>query len=697
MNELARLYEMASKGVIEGALAPVQEAPPIWNLPAYLRHSRQAREADAIAKAFSREMAVAVTRSQKAAEQGGVINPAFDAMGLYDNGQGVQEKTEITFGLLRAYAHNCEPARAIIDRRVQQVSAFGEKVQVRRGRPQKPGWRIRMTSGEEEPDAATERKMKLLERFFEGGGFCDPPEEERPLNWEPGFVPFIRQFVRDSLTMDWAVMRRWESAKDPKKFPIVAIAALDAARVRRMRRPVVAQEAGFRVLGKPDVKHPNSPNMTRFVQTSSAHNGGQIETAFTSKHVAAFVRNPRTDEFANGYGYGELEGAINSISIWIYSREYNASRFKKDSLPRGILTVLGNISEAQLQAFQLQWKQMLQGVNNRWTIPVLRGNPGEGSMVRFDAVDPSPRDMEYHTFMFTVALWLHAAFGIHPEETGYQALSPFRPPLSEASPEVKLQWSQDSGLAPIVKGLQDFLNREVVWKLFPDRSVMLEFLGLGQYDEQQEIQKYLSLLQANMITPRQVWDELDQEIPALVEKHPAWDLPMPWSQGITLLQQLEQAQLEMEKAKVELMSQQQMMLAQAQQAMILQRQQQMLQEQALAQQQGEPSPDDGGGAPLGGGEPPLPSSDAPPSPPMAGGVPEIPEVGRGDVTVPDVPSPDVSNTPGMPEQATPVSPPTVGGMVGDTEGMYGQMGEPVDTSPPGLIYDLLRQRGEETE
>jgi len=399
-SDLSRLYEMAtgnSPDALQNALSP--DTPKMGWVSRFLLR----RESSAVTKAVAKEI---VNRALEPKEQGSVVNMTFDVMRLYDTSTGVREKTAITYDLLRAFAHACEPANAIIEKRIAQVASFCQLPEQRGGYVRKPGFRVKMTNPEEEATPEDQKRMRELEHFLLHCGYADPPESERPAEWQPGLENFVRQLVRDTLTLDWVAVRRWKSATDPDQFPLVSFAAVDAARIRKVRKPVQEVKNGVAEPQKWPGERTTNDQEIATVKMSNTQTGGVIEEEYTAFEVATGVRNPRTDETANGYGYGELERCINAISIWIYARDYNASRFRMDALPRGILSILNQVNETQFQMFKLEWAQMLKGLGKRWNIPIMRGLPQAGAAVNWIPMDQSSRDQEYHQFMFSVALWL---------------------------------------------------------------------------------------------------------------------------------------------------------------------------------------------------------------------------------------------------------------------------------------------------
>jgi hypothetical protein len=362
----------------------------------------------------------------------------------------------------------------------------------------------------------------------------------------------------------------------------------------------------------------NNQKPIRLVKLADSDYSSMIAEEFTGHEAAYCIRIPRTDVEANGYGYSEMERCVNAITIWILCRRYNSSRFSLDSLPRGILSIMSTMNETMFAKFRNEWLQLLQGEGKRWSNVILKGSPQAGAGVQWLPIDQSSRDMEYHQFSFTVGMWIHAAFGIHPEETGFDATSPFRPPLSEASPETKLEYSQDTCFGPLMHWLAEVVNREILWVLDPTKRYTFEWVGLGQGSIADDIALMGQRLQMGLATPEMLWHELDQPIPEHLKKDPAMKLPGVYAANKQLLMQEDQV----DQAR----SAQEQQMAQQQDAHEQQQAMGKLQQFHAVNHAGEGGEEDEGPedrtAP-GGGMPGAPGA-APGGPPGGGGMPGAP-------------------------------------------------------------------------
>lgn len=523
-----------------------QTAPVPQGFVARLVHGWQSHRLE---KAVAKRTADLATIYQSD-EQGALVNPSFHMMGLYDAHSGVREKTSVTFAALRGMRDHCEPATAIINRIRQMGTAYANLPNVQNGFVKETGYRVRMTRRDVEPSKKNIAEMRELEQFIGKAGWSAPPEDEKPENWQPGFSNFIAQWLEDSATLDYVAVRFWHP-KDKEtrdKWAISSFACEDAARVRRVRRPAVDHKNGVLKTTDWQGERKNNKGEIAYVKLQTAADGSLIESEYTHDEMATYVRNSRTDTNANGYGCSELEQSVNAVTGWLWARDYNLSRFRNDSLPRGVMVLKGNINETALSAFRMEWKQSLKGWTKRWDIPIIRGLSGDGSGVDWlDMGGGTSRDMEYHSMTFAMSLWLHANYGMHPEETGYEALSPFKPPLSEASPEAKLKNGNDWCHRPIMTHLANFINTFIVWKIYPNQEYTFEWVGMGDYIESAQVEIWSAELNSGLTTPRIIWKVRDMEIPEPIRDHPAWDLPMPFAQGMEYVDALADRQMQMQQ------------------------------------------------------------------------------------------------------------------------------------------------------
>lgn len=520
--------------MLEGLELDASRDQPLYK--AIYNNFRLDLQANHLQKAISRNLLLAEERSSRAIAQGTYTNEDFDTWGLFNGAQNTREKQGLTFAYLRYLAQDCEPIAAIISKRVSQVLAFSRPAVTSGARVTEPGYRIRLTDRKAKPTEQDKENMSALERYIRRTGVCPPPEQNRRAGWQPGFAAFLAELVRDSLTIDHVAVRRWTDINGR----LVAFACEDAGLVLPRQRELKGLQNG--VPNEQQAAHDrlNTSEEIAFVRTGTE--GGIVVEEFTAKEMFVRHRRSRTDRRVNGFGFSEIEEYIHGATMWVDARDFNKLRWKKNSLPRGVLAVAGQMSDAHFKAFKLDIARSMSGLANAWNIPVVRAGKDGTPGLKYERFDDNARDMEHSQTLFLTGLWAHILYQISPDETGFQAGSPFRPPLSEASPETNLKYSQDTGLRPLLRWLEDLINDEILWVLDPSERYTFEFVGLGDYDAMADIQMRTARLQAGLSTPELEWAELDVQMPDDIASHPASKLPGIWAVNLQLLNSMSQQQ-----------------------------------------------------------------------------------------------------------------------------------------------------------
>lgn len=596
--------------------APPDAAPTIEPLfpddpPRPVRGGLLARVEGALVDRMEKAVNRAVEkRLDTARTQGASINVDLMLSGAYHTKRGVLDPTGVTFELLRAFADHCYPVAAIINRRVNQIAEFGQRAKKRGSYVEQAGFQVRLADEEEEPTEADLKRMRELERIILNCGTAVPPEAERNENWEPGFASFLRQTARDLLTLSNFSVRRWYSIANPNR--LTAWAAEDSGRIRRVKPRATQIVRGVPIPEQYEATRLVAERITAVEVSIDGNRSGQILSEFTARELAFQAFNSVTTKGAGGYGVSMIQQALSLCTGHINAMHYNGSRFTLDSLPRGLLHLSGVVQEDQLQKLKLHWREMLSGVQGRWKTPVITTDPSKNAAVEWISLDPSSRDMEYHQWMFTLVVGICAIFGIHPEEVGLDALSPQRPPLAEASPESKLEYSQDSGLVPILRCLEQFIDREILAVLDDSGRYAFRWVGIGQDDKAQDAEATTAELSAGMTTPREVAARCDLKLADWLKDCPALDIPAPLGEGfqlmITLWQASQQASMQQQQQASQMQGQQF-----DQDSRSRDQQFQQSQQQAMLQQMGQ------GGAPGGPGGPPQAGAVPPNVAEMLGG------------------------------------------------------------------------------
>jgi len=134
------------------------------------------------------------------------------------------------------------------------------------------------------------------------------------------------------------------------------------------------------------------------------------------------VRNPRTDIWTCGYGYAEPEMIVRAATAYLNAVTYNAAGLDRNAIPRGILTLFGNYNQSQLNNFRREWRAMLTGAANRWTIPIMASRNKEAGHV-YTPVDTNFQEMFFARWMTFLVSIVSACYGIDPTEIHFDSFT----------------------------------------------------------------------------------------------------------------------------------------------------------------------------------------------------------------------------------------------------------------------------------
>jgi hypothetical protein len=396
-------------------------------------------------------------------------------------------KYSLTYDVLKRIPHQLGIVAAILQTRTNQVAAFSVPFRSSKS----VGFMVKHKDPGHETSAGEREFIQDLEKFIYNCGAKDPNPHNRIKRDD--FETFLKKIVRDSLMYDQAV---FEIVPDRTGQPYEFV-AVDAATVR-----IAAPNDVF---GLDDTLHGRSPVITNplllqgmrmpyrsmHLMADKKQNGqptfiqlinGQIENVYYRDELAFGVRNPRTDIYIQGYGYGEMEQLITILTAHLYAEEYNRRFFMQGSAPKGILNFKGeNFTPDMLEGFKRQWRANLEGVENSWKTPVLQAEQG----VEWIDLHPSNREMEYGQWMEYLIKVTCAVFLIDPAELNFDLHGGVQQtPLFESSQEWKLKASRDRGLKPMLRFLAKLINEHIVSKI--DDHFVFDFVGLDELTEQEK-------------------------------------------------------------------------------------------------------------------------------------------------------------------------------------------------------------------
>jgi len=421
---------------------------------------------ESIAREFGEEPLIA-TAMEKSAERDEARRPWSNVwQGLTEDpfepvaswGGWRERPTMLSYELMELLSRRLGPFAGYMQTRLNQMSVFSQKQEEHHGLGlvvQKKG----ATKGEKKKDKRAEELTKIIM----ASGTTDQYDEQAGVRRE-GFRTVLRKLLRDTLLFDQINIEKRRDAKGR----LVEWRTLDPKTIRR----VSPWYEGKNWFGEP----------IRYVQVMS----GTVAADFSHKDLTFFVRNPRSDIRAYGYGFSELEMAVSTITALLNGFDHNSRYFQQGTTAKGLLAIHGLVPPNKLRIFKQLWYNMVTGAGNAWRTPVLNlYDPA--SKVEWVDLQKSNLDMEWSRFMEWCLKVLCSVLQIAPEEIGFQMGNQGqKTTMNEGNQGEKIDASKDRGLPPLIDAVEVLLNEEIMEELDPEYEIKLA--GLDQRTEQAEVE-----------------------------------------------------------------------------------------------------------------------------------------------------------------------------------------------------------------
>jgi hypothetical protein len=257
------------------------------------------------------------------------------------------QQVKMGFNLLKKVSKNSIISSVIITR-VNQIAAFSMPARLSElSSSNSLGFRvIHKTKHPKKWTKADINRAEEIEKFVYNGGATPKIDRKQGVKRD-NFNLFLRKIVRDSLTYDQAAFEKVFG----RGQKLLEIWPVDAATVRLASK--------------------NNLDAA-YVQVINGH----PYVNFNFDEMAFFVRNPRTDIYAKGYGYSEIEQLIKTITSHLNAENFNQKAFSQGTNIQGILNIKGDVDPDTMKEFRVQFKRMTSGMASAHTTPVLQASEG---------------------------------------------------------------------------------------------------------------------------------------------------------------------------------------------------------------------------------------------------------------------------------------------------------------------------------
>lgn len=352
------------------------------------------------------------------------VNPHFKIKPSVRNSQDLHR-------VLKKFGNNII-LNSIIGTRSNQVSMYCKPA---RNSETGVGYEIRLKDIEKEPSTHDLANIKRIEEFLENtGAFYDQNRDN--------FTAFCKKIIRDTYMYDQV---NFEKVFD-KQGNFVKFDTVDPTTI------FFATDSEGKL-----IEHGE-----RFVQVLD----NRVVAKFNEREMAFAVRNPRSDIEVGQYGYPELEIALKQFIAHENTETFNDRFFSHGGTTRGILLVKAGQQQSTqaLDIFRREWKSSLSGINGSWQIPVVTAED-----VKFVNMTPSANDMQFEKWLNYLINVISALYGIDPAEINFPnnggATGSKGGSLNEGSSKEKMQASQNKGLQPLLRFIEDTVNRFIIAEL----------------------------------------------------------------------------------------------------------------------------------------------------------------------------------------------------------------------------------------
>lgn len=322
------------------------------------------------------------------------------------------------------------------------------------------GFAIRHVDAKHQLAPEEEASIRRLTGFFRHCGWEWSPRKRKALGRD-SFHTFMMKLTRDTLTLDRAPIE--VEAKRDRSLGIDGLYAIDGGSFR-----LCPPGQGYRG--------------DRSIYALQVING-RIATAYDAESVIFEARNPRADVRFGDYGFSELDVLVQTVTGFLNAMTLNIAGFQRNSIPKGILTLIGEYGDAELASFKQYWQAMLRGAENAWAAPVMVSKDPQGK-AQFEKTGIEFNEMYFGKWMTFLTSVICAVFSMDPSEINFESFTNGASSLSGDDTSEKLAASKDKGLRPLLSYFENLFSDYVCADI--GEKYCFRWLGLDPKDEARE-------------------------------------------------------------------------------------------------------------------------------------------------------------------------------------------------------------------
>ncbi len=379
-----------------------------------------------------------------------------------------EKENKLSFELLKKVSKEVAPISNVISTRIDQVSAFTSRS---RYATDGVGFKVVLKDSNEDPTEEQEKTIDLIEKFIENCGLGKNSKRD-------DFGTFIKKIIRDSLTYDQV---NFELEYDVTGQYIQAFEAVDAATIKPALEDVDLKDSAYE-----DIDFREGEELS-YVQVIN----GKIVAGFTADEMAFAVRNPSTDVETQPYGISEIETIVRQVTSYLEAEDYNMRFFQQGGMTKGILNIKGEKGgpapgdRQTLESFKRQWRTQVTGQKGAWKIPVFT-LPGE---LEFINIAQSGGEMVFEKWVNYLINIICGAYKIDPAEINFPNNGGVGGKGSSlfSGDEEKIDNSKQKGLFPLLKFIENTINKNIIEKFNTEDEYKFVFDGIDNESESEQV------------------------------------------------------------------------------------------------------------------------------------------------------------------------------------------------------------------
>lgn len=376
-------------------------------------------------------------------------NPVYtyDQINQIRDGVQLRPTWRIPFTQLRNASYTTSIISAIHTVRVEELSRFARI-------SKKTGLWFRTENEDDEVDEEILSRMKSCGRFFEKMGDLTPGWANRD---HLGSV--FEMMLRDTLTIDSIAFFLIYNSFNK----LIEIRYVDPATIFPVDR-----NKGYR-----------SDKSIAFVQIIDDN---VVET-FSENEILWFHKNHISDVSLRGFGFSPLEACILDLIGVIRSLKFNRDTFSRQH-PQGFMSFQGDATQEVIESLQLQWQEMVSGLDDSHRIPIIGTSAGE---VRWTPLN-IPNDMLFKELMQWCVSFVLMGHGMDQSELGLR-LTGSQATFSEGNQVGKSKLSMNRASLSLLTYFEASFNRIREFREDDFAGIVCDFTGKNPEDEKDKLSK----------------------------------------------------------------------------------------------------------------------------------------------------------------------------------------------------------------